>query len=80
MSESYIITSTNYIKLDDDGIGVLVGLSIITLGALLLFLLIRICIDCKKCCGNEDPTRIVLQDIRTVQVQQDVERNRTAKD
>ena len=55
-------------------------LSILCLCALLLFLLIRICIDMKKCCGNEDPTRIVLQDIRTVQVQQDVERNHTAKD
>ena len=58
---------------------VLVILSILTLGALLLFLFIRICIDMKRCCGNdacgiEKPTRIILQDARTVQ-NQDVERN-----
>ena len=66
-----------------NGTNVLVGLSIITLGALLLFLLIRICIDMKKCgnlccpnscCGLDPPTRIVLQDARTIQ-NQDVERN-----
>ena len=77
MSESYIITPT--LRL----VGDLVSLSIITVGALLLFLLIRICIDMKKCgnlccpnscCGLDPPTRIVLQDARTIQ-NQDVERN-----
>ena len=55
----------------DDGLRIPL---IITCCAVILWLLIRICIDCNKCCGNDGPTRIVLQDTRTVR---DVESNHT---